>query len=369
MSIWLEAIGSAVPQHFIEQADAVGVAKSLCATSASQQQVLSRLYARSGVRTRHSVVLQASTNGRPARQVFFLPATSDNDGGPTTAERMSRYEGSAAELALSAARAALNQAPTSPHEITHLITVSCTGFQSPGVDVALVRELGLPRGVARTHVGFMGCHAALNALRVAKAFTDGSPEACVLLCAVELCSLHYQYGVKFDQLISNALFADGAAAVVARGQAHSRPASLRGWRLCDSASTIVPDTEDAMSWHVGDHGFEMTLSARVPELIESQLRPWLEAWLAGWGLSIGQIGSWAIHPGGPRILAACGKACGLQASHLQPSVDVLADYGNMSSPTILFILERLQRQSAPGPCVALAFGPGLTIEAALFDCN
>lgn len=367
MSLQLDAIGTAVPAHFIAQRDAAGVAQTLCASSQGRQQVLTRLYQRSGVRTRHSVVLEGSTNGLPARQAFYLPATSHDDSGPTTAERMGRYEESAAALGLSAAIDALAKAQTAAGEVTHLITVSCTGFQSPGVDVALVRDLGLNPGVARTHIGFMGCHAALNALRVAGAFADADARACVLLCAVELCSLHYQYGWKFDQIISNALFADGAAAVVARGHSASQTALRQGWRWRGSASAILPETEGVMSWQIGDHGFEMTLSAKVPELIQKNLRPWLAEWLAGAGLSIGEIASWAIHPGGPRILTACGEACGLEESHLRPSFDVLAEYGNMSSPTILFILQRLRRQAASAPCVALAFGPGLTIEAALFD--
>jgi predicted naringenin-chalcone synthase len=363
MSLLLHAIGTAVPQHFITQDDAAGVAKTLCALSHTQ--AVNRVYERSRVRTRHSVLLDSSTNCKPAEHAFYAPATSDCDSGPTTAERMRRYEESAANLALSAAGEALAKAKTAAHEVTHLITVSCTGFQSPGVDVTLVRELGLDAGVARTHIGFMGCHAALNALRVARAFTEADPEACALVCAVELCSLHYQYGSKLDQVISNALFADGAAAVVARPDAGSPDAGRRGWRLRSSASVVLPESLDAMSWHIRDHGFQMTLSARVPELIQHNLRPWLAKWLEGAGLSIGQIGQWAIHPGGPRILAACGQACGLEEDQLRPSYDVLADYGNMSSPTILFILERLE--PAAGPCVALAFGPGLTIEAALLD--
>jgi predicted naringenin-chalcone synthase len=363
MSLLLRAIGTAVPRHFIAQNDAAGVAQTLCALSHGQ--AVNRIYERSGVRTRHSVLLHSSTNCKPAEHTFYVPARSDDDSGPTTAERMYRYEESAASLALSAAGEALAKAQTAAHEITHLITVSCTGFQSPGVDVTLVRELGLDPGVARTHIGFMGCHAALNALRVAKAFTDADCEACVLVCAVELCSLHYQYGSKMDHVISNALFADGAAAVVARRDTASREIGPRGWRLRASASAILPETLDAMSWHVRDHGFQMTLSAKVPGLIQDNLRPWLENWLGGMGLSISQVGQWAIHPGGPRILAACGQACGLAEDQLRLSYEVLGDYGNMSSPTILFILQRLS--SVAGPCVALAFGPGLTVEAALLD--
>ncbi|HWB08497.1 MAG TPA: type III polyketide synthase [Pirellulales bacterium] len=363
MSLLLRAIGTAVPRHFIAQDDAAGVAQTLCALSHGH--VVNRIHKHSGVRTRHSVLLHSSTNCKPAEHTFYPPATSDCDAGPTTAERMRHYEESAAGLALSAAREALAKAGTAAHEVTHLITVSCTGFQSPGVDVTLVRELNLDPGVARLHIGFMGCHAALNALRVAKAFADTDPKTCVLVCAVELCSLHYQYGSKLDQVISNALFADGAAAVVARRDDGSPEVGRREWRLRASASAILPESLDAMSWHIRDHGFQMTLSAKVPELIQNNLRPWLEQWLAGMGLSIDKIDQWAIHPGGPRILAACGQACGLEEDQLQPSYDVLGDFGNMSSPTILFILARLE--STAGPCVALAFGPGLTVEAALLD--
>ncbi|HEV3344741.1 MAG TPA: type III polyketide synthase [Pirellulales bacterium] len=365
MSLLLHAIGTAVPRHFITQEDAAGVAQTICVSSPGQGQAVNRIYQRCGVRTRHSIVLEGSTNGKPAEQAFYVPAKSDCDSGPTTAARMRLYEESAGGLALSAASEALAKAHTAAREVTHLITVSCTGFQSPGVDVALVRQLGLDAGVARTHIGFMGCHAALNALRVAKAFTEADAEACVLVCAVELCSLHYQYGSKLDQIISNALFADGAAAVVARRDAGSPEIGRRGWRLRASASAILPETLDAMGWHVRDHGFQMTLSAKVPGLIQDNLRPWLEKWLGDEGLSFGQIGQWAIHPGGPRILAACGQACGLKEDQLRPSYEVLGNYGNMSSPTILFILQRLD--SAAGRCVALAFGPGLTVEAALLD--
>lgn len=364
MSMRLEAIGTAVPPHFIAQADAADVAQELFVSTSQHPQVLTKLYRRSGVHTRHSVVLRASTNGAPAEQSFYRPATGADDRGPTTAERMQKYENAATQLAVRACTEALTRAATEAHEVSHLVTASCTGFAAPGVDAALILELALNAGVARTHIGFMGCHAALNALRVARAFTESQPDACVLLCAVELCSLHYQYGWHPDRVVSNALFADGAAAVVAR--ARSRSLAEPAWQLISSKSVIVPGTEDAMRWHIRDHGFEMTLSARVPDLIRERLRPWLIEWLAEEQLSIADVRSWAIHPGGPRILAATGEACGLSDSALRPSFEVLAEYGNMSSPTILFILARLRQQGTEGPCVALAFGPGLTIEAALF---
>lgn len=361
MSLYLHAIGTALPPESIGQVDAARLAESFCEATTNRQQMLQKLYRHSGVRERHSVILEPGDAAIPEHS-FYPPAKSDTDVGPTTGDRMEQYEQHAAPLAIAASRAAFASSRMTPGDVTHLVTISCTGFHAPGFEIALIRVLGLPVGVARTHVGFMGCHAALNGLRVAKAFTDANPQARVLICAAELCSLHYQYGWQPDQIVANSLFADGAAAVLAE----ARPANSETWELTSSASVVVPETEDAMSWRIRDHGFEMTLSSRVPDLIQAHLRPWLETWLDGCGLKVDQIAAWAIHPGGPRILTACREACEFDAARVQASFDVLAECGNMSSPTVLFILQRLQRLPATRPCVALGFGPGLTIEAALF---
>jgi predicted naringenin-chalcone synthase len=226
----------------------------------------------------------------------------------------------------------------------------------------LIKQLGLPADVARTHVGFMGCHGALNGLRVANAFLGADRSACVLVCAVELCSLHHQYGWDSDRIVANALFADGAGAFIGvAGEA----GSAKSFQVVATGSTLIDDSEDAMTWRIGDHGFEMSLSPRVPEIIGRCLRPWLERWLQQHGLTIATVGSWAVHPGGPRILSAFGEATGLDRSTIEDSYAIFAEYGNMSSPTIVFILDRLRRANAPRPTVALAFGPGLAVEAAL----
>lgn len=367
MSFEILGIGTITPEHSIEQVDAAVHAEALsCSAEATDQQrrLLPVLYRRAGVKTRHSVVLESSTNGEMARQSFYPPADSDVDCGPTTSHRMQAYETHAASLAVSVVAQALQEGQVAPEEITQLITVSCSGFSAPGFDISLVRELGLPADVARTHVGFMGCHGALNGLRVAKAFTDNDPAARVLVCAVELCTLHQQYGWCPEKIVANALFADGAAAVVGR----QAPADLTDrWQLIASGSTIVPDSEEMMSWRIGNHGFEMTLSPRIPDLINERLRPWLRNWLQQQGLQIEDVGSWAIHPGGPRILNAVAEAVGFDESRLNPSREILARYGNMSSPTVLFILKKLQAEQARLPCVMLGFGPGLTIEAALIN--
>lgn len=363
MSFEILGIGTATPEHFIEQTDAADtLAKTLCWQGSEQLRLLQALHRRTSVRTRHSVILESSTNCTPARQSFFKPPTSSDDLGPTMADRMQRYESDAAPLACAAATAALADAEISPVEVTHLVTVSCSGFVAPGVDISLIRNLGFSPDVARTHVGFMGCHGALNGLRVAKAFTDADPNACVLVCAVELCSLHHQYGWNPDKIVANALFADGSAAIIGRRAA---AASDSSWRLAASGSTIIADSEESMGWRIGDHGFEMTLSPQIPDYIRQHLGQWLDRWLAEHGLSVDEIGSWAIHPGGPKILKACADAAGFDARFLEPSKEVLAEFGNMSSPTVLFILQRLRERDAARPCVMLGFGPGLAIEAAL----
>jgi len=363
MGLWIEGVGTGSPPHEATQEQAVAFAELLGPDDDEQRRQLRAIYRLSRIRTRRSVLQEAPGAEGVAGQTFYPPRRSADDRGPTTAVRMKRYEVEAPRLAVAAARAALADSGRAPGEITHLVTVSCTGFVAPGFDVQLMRELGLPAATARTHLGFMGCHGAFHALRLAKGFTDSSPHACVLICAVEVCSLHFQYGWSPDLVVANALFADGAGAVVAGG------APGRGrdpWELAASGSVLLEDSTEEMTWRIGDHGFQMTLSPRVPGLIQQSLRPWLDAWLAGQSLSVETVASWAVHPGGPRILESCAQVTGRTREDFAASHEVLAEFGNMSSPTILFILERLRRRAAPRPCLAIGFGPGLSAEAALF---
>jgi len=371
MSLTIHGLGTALPPQRIAQGDASAIATEVAlahqAPSPSQRRLLDTLHRRSGVATRHSVLLEPQAPGTAAdttsHQSFFGSSS------PGTGERMRRFSKEAPTLALRAVRAALEQAQLPVERITHLITVSCTGFSAPGVDQALMAALPLSAGVARTQVGFMGCHGALNGLRVAAGFTGADPAACVLLCAVELCTLHLQYGWDAERIVANSLFADGAAALVACGErpAAEAPSGPPLRRLIASGSLLVPASAGAMSWGIGDHGFAMTLSPQVPDLIAAHLRPWLEGWLAAHQLTLAAIGSWAVHPGGPRILSAVTESLGLDPALIEPSRSVLHDFGNMSSPTLLFILERLRSSGAPGPCLAMAFGPGLCVEVALLQ--
>src|SRR4051812_7869180 len=332
MSFYLSGIGTAVPNELITQDDAARLAVELTGGYSEHSAAMKTLYRKAGVHKRHSTLITTSTNGQPATQSFFPIAMDVDDRGPTTDARMRQYESCAIELAWRASENALRDSGTTPDEISHLVTVSCTGFNAPGLDIRLVEKLGLSRDVTRTHVGFMGCHGALNGLRVASALGHAAPGAEVLLCCVELCSLHHQYAADPQQMVANALFSDGAAAVIGTAE----KSDGLNWPLVDQFSYVLPGTEELMSWRIGDHGFQMRLSPQVPQVIERTLRPWLEEHLARHSLTVGDIKGWAIHPGGPRILTACADALGLDHSWLAPSQGVLAEFGNMSSPTVLF---------------------------------
>lgn len=367
----LIGFGTALPVGSLTQDEAVGAAVRLSgldpsAEGARKAQILNALYRRSGVSKRHSVVLRAGDEDPFLRQTFYKTAADESDLGPTTFERMQRFETAAPELAQTSCERALEDAQVSASEVRHLVTVSCSGFAAPGYDLALYPALGLAANVSRTNVGFMGCHGALNGLRVARALSLAHPGEPVLVCATELCSLHHQYTDDPQQIVANSLFADGSAAVLLRST-KAAASDYAGWTLLGSSSCVLSESADMMSWRVGDHGFQMTLSAQVPEVIRKQLKPWLENWLATQQLTLQDIASWAVHPGGPRILTATTSALELRADQLAVSASVLADCGNMSSPTILFILDRMRRQEHRGPCIALAFGPGLVVEVALLE--
>ncbi len=360
--MYVAGIGTAVPPHAIAQQDAAAMAATLCNYDDAQKQRIEKLYGLTRVSHRHSVLLEPSPNDRAAQQ-FFQPSNGTPSQGPPLSQRMERYEKEAPRLALEAAQSALLESGVDAGTITHIITVSCSGFVAPGVDVALIRALDLPPTTERTHVGFMGCHGALNALRVAYGFLGSMPDARILIVAVELCSLHYQYSADDEVNLANGLFSDGAAALIATGKP-SR--GVPAWRCAATGSCILPNSETAMTWKIRDHGFQMTLSREVPAIIKGHLLPWLSQWLSENGLSVDDVKSWAVHPGGPAILQGVRQALSLKNADLVVSWDVLRDYGNMSSPTVLFVIDRLRRQRAPLPCVALGFGPGLAAEAVLW---
>ena len=367
MDVVIAGIGTALPRHQIHQTLAGEASAAYCCDEPGQARSVAALYRMSGVETRHLVFLNQSDGTVAERQDFYTARTPESPAGPTTGERLEFFERAAGPLAVEAATKALERSGVEARRVTHLITVSCSGFSAPGFDYTLIDQLPLRSTVARTQVGFMGCHAALNALRVARAFVAADPQAVVLVCCVELCSLHYQYGWDPEQIVANSLFSDGAAACVIQASDSDRSESERPFRILASGSTVLPDSRDAMTWRVGDHGFRMTLSSSVPGLLAQHLFPWLSEWLGNNGHRPESIGAWAVHPGGPRILQAFAEAMRLDPSHVDISREILRQYGNMSSATLLFILDRLHASRAAGPYVAIGFGPGLAAEATLLE--
>lgn len=364
MSLTILGIGTAAPTRQITQTDAVELATAFTATTPRERRLLEAIYRQTRIRSRGSVLLD-DPGPHAYAQSFFPPLAETPPGGPATGARMARYAVEAGPLAGQAATRALHAAGVSPDAVTHLITCSCTGFANPGVDVELITRLGLPPTVSRTHVGFMGCHGAFNALRVADAFASANPGSMPLVVCVELCSLHFQYGSRSDLVVANSIFADGAAALVGVGPAHPEALQAGRWTLERQWSSLIEGSREEMGWVIGDHGFEMSLAATVPETIGRELPAIVDAALAEAGLDRGTVAAWAVHPGGPRVLAGVAEALGLPADALAHSRSVLTDRGNMSSATILFILERMLADATAGPCVAMAFGPGLTAELAL----
>jgi predicted naringenin-chalcone synthase len=393
MSLRVAGLGLALPQHALSQEDAAELLLSFLHPDGGRPRSVKALYARSGIRQRYSVLLDRGEGPLDSRQAFYPPAADEADEGPATAERMAAFEEHAPKLVGTAAERALADAGVDAKSISHLVTVSCTGFFSPGLDAALIHRLGLSPAVERTHVGFMGCHGALNGLRVASSFVNADPRAKVLLCSVELSTLHLGYSWDPQTVVANALFADGAAAMVgvgdtlgseqeaaarsgldpaggsadgrAVGSANGATGDRPTWTVAATGTLLLPDSADAMSWRVGDHGFRMTLSASVPDLIRRHVGGWLQEWLGQQGLDLDDVRSWAVHPGGPRVLTAFGDAVDLPNEAFTASRKVLGAHGNMSSATLLFILDELRATGAEAPLVALAFGPGLVAEVAL----
>jgi prepilin-type processing-associated H-X9-DG protein len=353
-------IGTAVPPGAPQEV-AMKFATTLTGVPEDQHAWLKRIYRQSGIESRGSVLVNEGENDYQSARQFFPPSKGPEDRGPGTAARMAVYAREAPKLACESAGAALETSGILPQQITHLITASCTGFFAPGLDAALIERLSLSRGVRRIHVGFMGCHAAFNALSAARDIAAANRGARILLCCVELCSLQWAYGSDPGKLVANALFADGSASAVIARDSDGRGA---GWGIEGFSSYLIPDSADAMTWNLGDHGFEMTLSAGVPEIIRRNLGGWCESWLGEHGLSKRDIAAWAIHPGGPKILEAVGDALELSAEDLRFSRAVLRRHGNMSSPTVLFILKQIATESS-GRCVAIGLGPGLMAEGML----
>ena len=370
MASILRSIATANPELRRSQEYAAGFMKRVEGLSDGLKSRIDALYQRSAIDFRYSCV---NDYGREPEAFEFFPRNWALDPPPSTADRNKLYRESAVPLAEAAARQALESAGLEATDVTHVVAVSCTGFFAPGIDIELVKRLGLRPDTQRAMIGFMGCYAAFNGLRVADAFCRTDPAARVLLVAVELCTLHFRVSDSLEHAVINSLFSDGAAAAVLESR---QPDEAEGeLSYVASRAMLDDDSMDYMTWDIGDHGFDMGLSSRVPGVLARNLPPFVDALLTEAGLDRSAIDFWAIHPGGRAIVDKAAEVLGLSDDAIHDSTEVLRLHGNMSSPTILFVLKRfLDRhgamrragQSGYSAGFATAFGPGLTLEGCVF---
>ena len=342
----IQAIGTAVPPHDIHRAFVDWAAARL--TDRRDAALFRRMDQRSGIAARWSVLPRTADGGSPVADGGFYAV----DPLPPTSARMALYAQAAPRLALDAVAALADCA--SIDGITHLVVASCTGFIAPGLDQLLATRLGLDPGVERTLVGFMGCYAAVVALRTAHHIVRSQPEARVLVVTVELSTLHLQPADTLEPLLAMLQFGDGAAAALVT-------AEPQGFAIDRTFAATLPDTAGLIRWTIGDTGFAMHLSGEVPGHIGRALAdPGFRARLLPDGA--GGIDAWAVHAGGRSILDAVETALDLPAAALAESRAVLARFGNMSSATLMFVLADLLARADATSGVALAFGPGLAAD-------
>ncbi|SEF76190.1 Predicted naringenin-chalcone synthase [Bryocella elongata] len=346
---YINRIATAVPEHDVHDSFVVFAEKML--NDPRLRAVFRRMASRSDISHRYSFLNPHHGSGdfspHDANQFYRLGSF------PTTAKRMELFEQSAPILMRSAVdRLALSEEERAG--ITHVLVTCCTGLYAPGLDFEIVEHLGLPASVERTVVGFMGCYAAINALKLARHIVRSDPSAGVLMLNLELCTLHFQETQDLEQVLSFLVFADGAAASLITGRE-------KGFAVDSFKAMMVPDTRELITWKIRGLGFDMLLSGKVPGELGRALH---EGELMG---ERNDIDLWAVHPGGRSILDAVEKGLELPGNALAASREVLSRYGNMSSATVMFVLERLMQEARSGErgC-AMAFGPGLTAETMRF---
>lgn len=370
MESCIRAIGTSNPSNRVSQLEILRFMKEAYGLNEKQATRLESIYEHSAISYRHSVL---DDFGKDRASRTFFSKSRDMEPFPGTAERMRVYEREASKLGALAVNNCFKKHPEIDRsQITHLITVSCTGMHAPGLDIELVEKLGLHTDVERICINFMGCYGAFNALRTANYICTAQKDAWVLVVGVELCTLHFQKKSTLDNWLANALFADGAAAVLLHA-GNGKQEEFPSLRLKKFHTEILSGTKDEMAWHIGNFGFEMKLSAKVPGNILSSAGKVTEKLLSKAGIRADEIHKYAIHPGGRTILEACEKVLGIKKEMNRYSYEVLRDYGNMSSVTVLFVLEKLMSElnetDSGKKVLSMAFGPGLTVESMILEVN
>lgn len=363
MSSCITAIGTANPKYRISRNDIYHFMTDAFGLDKNNASRLKLIYDNSGIDYRYSVLPDF---GKDSNDGLLFRKTDHEHSFPGTAKRMATYQQEAAGLAVAAAQNCLDGFDKEINsKITHLITVSCTGMYAPGIDINIVELLGLNHSVERTCINFMGCYGALNALKTADYICRAQEDAKVLIVCIELCTLHFQKENTLDNWVANSLFSDGAAAAMVENS-NRLTGGGNALHLETFYSEFIPAARNEMGWNIGDYGFEMRLTSKVSKLIFKHIPSVAEKLLEKAGLLSEQIDNYAIHPGGRKILEAAETALGFSTESNKFGYEVLRDFGNMSSATILFVLEKILKENGFAPennILGFAFGPGLTVES------
>ena len=352
------SIGTAVPAHKHDQKNIFNFMHKVYALDEVEKRRLRFMYNQSGIDNRYSVI---PDYGLPAGDWSFYPATENLEPFPDLELRMSWYNKTAPPLSIAAIDDCL-AGVMDKNLITHLITVSCTGMSAPGLDLQVMEAMDLAPNIFRTSVNFMGCYAAIHAMKLANAFCIADSKAIVLIVCTELCTLHFQHENTMDNLASSLLFGDGSAAIIITHDNNEHP----GLGINRFYSEVAFKGKKDMSWELSSSGFLMTLSGYVPDLIEEDFNTLVTHSIENASLQKEDITHWCLHPGGKKILTAIQNSMHISEKELQHSYNILKAYGNMSSPTILFVLkeimEELKHDHKKSNIFGAAFGPGLTME-------
>ena len=352
----ITALATGVPAHKYLQTDLLAFADKAYNNSETDSRKLKFLYSKSGITYRHSVLPDFYPDNSE-RNLFSLSESST----PDIAKRMNIYNSEAATLSVNTVSSCI-AGKIEKENITHLITVSCTGMSAPGLDLQIMELMGLPKHIVRTSVNFMGCYAAIHAMKIADAFCNSSKDANVVIVCTEFCTLHFQTEKTTDNLTSSLLFADGCAAMLMQGNDKGK-----GLLIENFFSDVTFEGKDDMSWKISPTGFLMTLSGYVPGLIKADFEKLVKEALSKTGRTKDDITHWCVHPGGSKILEAISESMDLDKKALDYSYEILNDYGNMSSPTVLFVLKKILDEAEAtdqkdAVVFGAAFGPGLTME-------
>lgn len=364
MSSCISAIGIANPPNRISQTAINGFMEKAFRLDGNDALRLKKIYDNSAINFRYSVIPDFGLEDFAENE--FFPADETLEPFPDTQKRMVFYRKHAIAVAVQAAKNCLAGFDASfTGKISHLITVSCTGMYAPGIDIDLIEALGLNRNTERTCINFMGCYGSINALKIADAICKANPEAKVLMVSVELCTLHFQKENTLENWVANSLFSDGAAAAIIENSA-KRSIRKPYFMLENFYAEYIYEARNEMNWLISNSGFEMKLTSKVSKQIQKHIRPLAEKALQKAGLVLDEIDLFAIHPGGKKILEAAENGLNICACKNSFAHQVLEEYGNMSSATILFVLQKILAEKTDRltqNILSFAFGPGLTVES------